>query len=447
MQIVDNSLNDTWSIANQGKAAAARPWVIQARIAGPADIVVYEYGARLDANCRAAATEQIDKARRLYNKLIGSIRTVHGEMNAWVLERAGPRAQVLHHQIATLEHEIATARTAADGGILRQLVPQRIALGTELTALLRPVRQAHRADIRSLFFSRVGNTTATLTYRLRCQAVDDGLGWATANAVLDSALLAWNKSLDLGRAPKFAVGDRKDQDSLSLQFTIKNGLPAERVFDGSSLEVHLTPPAAADRRAYGQFRFRLGLARDGVYATGTWQYHRPLPTGAHVSGARLIRRRVADKDRWTLQLVLRLEVPIHIECEHPVDLAAVHFGWVAVEGGRRVATIARSADPAAVQTLVMPASIETDLTHCASLQGQRALAKTALLPHLRATAIGAVDLPVPVLTELDSIAALPAQRVAIARIYRLQKALADTGGRGPDSMPGCARTAGNGKPR
>ncbi len=54
-------------------------------------------------------------------------------------------------------------------------------------------------------------------------------------------------------------------------------------------------------------------------------------------------------------------------------------------GGRRVVTIARSADPAAVQTLVMPASIETDLTHCASLQGQRALAKTALLPHLRAS--------------------------------------------------------------
>ncbi len=65
MQVVDNFLNETRSGANQGKAAAARPWVIQARIAGPADLVVYEYGARLDANCRAAATEQIDKARPL----------------------------------------------------------------------------------------------------------------------------------------------------------------------------------------------------------------------------------------------------------------------------------------------------------------------------------------------------------------------------------------------
>lgn len=275
-------------------AAAARPWVIQPWITGPADLVVYEYGARLNADCRAAATEQIDKARRLYNALIGCIRTVHSEMNAWVLERAGSRAQVLQDQLVALEREIAAARAAVDGEALRLHAPQRIALGTELTALLRPVRQVHRADIRSLFFSRVGNTTATLTYRLRCQAVDDGLGWATANAVLDNALLAWKKSLTVGRAPKFAVGDRKDQDSLSLQFTIRGGLPVERVLDGSSMEVHLIPPAVAERRAYGQFRFRLGLARDGVDATGTWQYHRPLPTGAHVSGARLIRRRVAD---------------------------------------------------------------------------------------------------------------------------------------------------------
>ncbi len=101
-------------------------------------------------------------------------------------------------------------------------------------------------------------------------------------------MLARKKSLALGRAPKFASADRKDQDTLTLQSTLKGGLPVERVLDGSSQEVHLTPTDAARRRAYGAFRFRLGLARDNVNATGTWQHHRPIPDGAHVVSARLV---------------------------------------------------------------------------------------------------------------------------------------------------------------
>src|SRR5438128_11605700 len=103
------------------------------------------------------------------------------------------------------------------------------------------------------------------------------------------------------------------------------------------MEIHLSPPDVARRRAYGQFRFRLGLARDDVNATGTWQYHRPLPEGAHVSSARLVRRRVADKERWSLQLVLRLPEPVRLEQVPTADLAAVHFGWMKGPRGRRVA--------------------------------------------------------------------------------------------------------------
>lgn len=182
------------------------------------------------------------------------------KMNAWVLDRAGPHAQPLHKQLSSTEEQITIAKSAADGkALLRQLAPQRIALGTELTAAIRPVRQAHRADVRNLFFSRVGNTTATLTYRLRRLAVDDELGWATANAVLDSALLAWKKSVAPGRAPKFAAGDRKDQDSLALQFTIKGGLPRRSVAptdsSASGLGWHATastPPAPGNATAHCQ---------------------------------------------------------------------------------------------------------------------------------------------------------------------------------------------------
>ena len=73
--------------------AEARPWVIEPWLAAPADIVVYEFGARLDAGSQVAANAQIQQARQLYNALVGCIRIVHTEMNAWVLDRAGPAAR------------------------------------------------------------------------------------------------------------------------------------------------------------------------------------------------------------------------------------------------------------------------------------------------------------------------------------------------------------------
>jgi hypothetical protein len=425
MQIADEFLRKAEPVGTT--EVAAHPLLIEPWMSAPPEIVVYEFGARLDVGCQAAASEQIHKARRLYNDVIGCIRGVHDQMNAWVLERAGPRAQALQAQLAACEQEIASAKVTAEFERLRLLAPQRLALGTELTSLLRPVRDTHRAEIRALFFARVGNTTNTETYQLRCQAVDEGLGWATATEALDSALLAWKKSLTLGRAPRFVDDDRKNQDTLTLQFNTKGGLPIERVLDGSNQEIHLSTPDLARRRAYGKFRFRLGLARDGVNASGTWQYHRPVPEGAQVTSARLVRRRVADKERWSLQLVLRLDEPIRLPHTPTAELAAVHFGWIKTDQGRRVATIARSADPTVAQAIVLPASIETDLARCADLQGQRAKTRDALMPRLVALVRARRQLPTTLLAELAAIGELPSNHVAFGRIYRLHKALGEIG--------------------
>jgi hypothetical protein len=398
------------------------PWLV-----APADIVVYEFGARLDAGSQVAAHAQILQARQLYNNLIGCIRIVHTEMNAWVLDRAGLAAQALQGQLLQCEGEIVGAKAAGDIVRLHQLAPQRLQLGTALTALLRPVRQQHRAVLRADFFSRVGNSTGTQTYALRCQAVEAGLGWATANEVLDSALLAWKKSLALGRAPGFANGDRRDQDSLTLQFTVKGGLPVQNVLDDSSQELHLVVPNSARRRAYGSFRFRLGLAQARLDATGTWQYHRPIPDGAHVTSARLVRRRVADRFSWSIQLVLRLGEPIQFAHTSAGPLAAVHFGWTRCEGGRLVATVAQDADPAAAMEIVLPSSIEDDLAQAAELQARRARARDDLLPQLAALSRVKRTLPAPLRTELEALASLPANRLAAPRLYRLHAALGQAG--------------------
>ena len=415
------------SLSRPDSAAAARPWVIEPWLAAPADIVVYEFGARVDAISQVAADAQIQQARKLYNDLIGCIRVVHTAMNAWVLDRAGPDAQALQGQLLQCEGEIASAKAASEVARLHRLAPQRLQLATALTTLLRPVRQQHRAMLRADFFSRVGNRTGTQTYALRCQAVAAGLGWATANEVLDSTLLAWKKSLALGRAPRFANGDRTDQDTLTLQFTAKGGLPIRQVLDGSSLELHMMAPDCARRCAYGSFRFRLGLAQAGVDATGTWQYHRPMPDGAHVTSARLVRRRVADRFRWSIQLVLRLGEPIQLAHTSAGPLAAIHFGWTRCEGGRLVATVAQDANPVAATKIVLPSSVEDDLAQAAELQARRARTRDALRPQLASLARVKRTLPAPLRSELEALASLPANRLAAPSLYRLHAALGKAG--------------------
>ncbi|ROZ78366.1 zinc ribbon domain-containing protein [Ramlibacter sp. WS9] len=418
--------SSAWDVAGGHESASGHAVQINPLVSPPPDVLVYEFGARLDDECAGAVFEQIRKARFLYNSLVERIRFIHEEMNAWVLERAGPDARDLQTRLTGCEHDIGAARSRSDVAALRLLSPLRVELGKELTPLLRPVREQHRAAIKSLFFSRVGNTRATETYQLRCQAVADGLGWATATMVLDSALLAWKRTLVMGRAPKAADQGRHLQDTLVLQFTDKGGLPAERVLDGSNREIHLCAPEVARRRAYGRFRFRLGLAKDNVYATGGWQYHRPLPSAAHVSSARLVHRRVADQDRWVLQLVLRLPEPIHLPSAPVADLACLHFGWMKSGKGRRVVTVARSADPGAVECVELAASVEDDLQRYAALQSGRAKSRAALVPKIAALA-SSNRLPAgAIAAEVDAMV-LQGDRVAPGKIYRLQTDLANVG--------------------
>lgn len=73
--------------------------------------------------------------------------------------RAGPHALARQARLTACERDIASARAAAAVEHRHVLVPQRLAIISELISLLRQTRERHRADIRALFFARVGNTT------------------------------------------------------------------------------------------------------------------------------------------------------------------------------------------------------------------------------------------------------------------------------------------------
>lgn len=386
----------------------------------PGNVRVFEYGVRLDADAQQAVHEQLWMAHGLYNDLVAIMRSCHEQVQAIVLEAAGEPAQRLLAAIEASTADFAAAKADNDEARMQEAATRRREARRELWALLAPVRK--HPDVRARtqpLYAQIGRSSGQATYQARCEAVARGLGWATANAVLDAALKAWATSIKRGRPPRFAKAAERTQQSLSLQFTRAGGVPTAELLAGRHKELMLRPPAEAGPRRYGQFEFRLGAAEAGRYATGTWQYHRPLPEGATVGMARLVARRKGAKHTYALQLLVKFA-----EAPSPVGhhgqrrpLVTVHPGWAADVTGRRIAGVAEGGDPGLASILRLPADIEQDLERAAQYQSRRDVERVALLARTCTAPVD--DLPESLADEVAAIRKLRPQHVSAQRLYRL----------------------------
>ena len=355
----------------------------------PADIpsgdsVIYEYGIRIDKDSAALVGAQISQARRLYNDVVASIRNTITDLQAFVVDRSGPEAISVQAEIEALTEAFAAAKAADSEPDMQRIAESRREKWRTLSGMLKAARKEHRAEIQERFLSRVGRNATCETYKLRSAAVAAGLGWGTANAVLDAGLQAFKKSFALGKAPRFAAGAEIYQDCLTLQFTAAGGIPAENILTDKHAEFMLRPDGGCGPRKYGELRFRLGSAKADTWASGTWQYHRPLPEGSHISLARLVRRRVGPHFKWAVQLLVKPKTPIREEVGERAPLVTVHFGWSADVEGRRVAGLADSADPGAAKIVALPPFIEAALERAAEIQGKRDESRDAVSVKVRA---------------------------------------------------------------
>ena len=389
--------------------------------ASDASVLIYEYGCRVDKECQPLIWEQIRKSRILYNNLVATIRRIVEESNAFILDQAGEDAKRVNDEIAALTVQFAEAKANDDEPAMKTIAQARRLKWRELGDQLKATRKACRKEVQEKYLSRIGKNSACETYQMRSQAVADGLGWATANAILDAALIAFKKSFVLGRAPRFASGEEKDQDCLTLQFTAAGGVPVDALLAGTNGEFTLMPPpSGARRRAYGQFRFRLGTAKAETYASGTWQYHRPLPANASIGLVRLVRRRIGKDYRYAIQLMVKLQRPLQETVnEGRKPLATIHFGWAHDLDGRRVAGIAESADPGGARLLQLPPSIEATLNAAAEIQGERDAARNEMIPKLKAAVTLPPDIDQVVTDEWNAFRRLPVTHISANRLVRL----------------------------
>ena len=396
--------------------------------------LVYEYGVRLDETTTPPAIDQILKARQLYNNIIAEMRETVELMRADTFRRAGAEANAIQKSIDALTEEIRTARTDTTTEDIRcaEAQAERSELSRQLSALLRKTRESCRSEYKEKFFSRIGKKSTCATYQLRCQAVSEGLGWATANAVLDNALMAFKKTFSVGKAPRFAPADKKTKDTLTLQFTAAGGIGMQTLLSGANNDLWLQVPDGCGPRKYGLLKFRLGRAADNKFATGTWQYHRPLPEGASIGRARLVRNKIGKDYRWYLQLQVKTTGPIASNSSGREPLAVIHFGAANDISSDRVAGFADSDDPNAARMIQLPATVEQELRKSAEVQSQRDRLRDALIPNIKSRLTSDIE---AIAGELASIRKLSVQYVSPARVHRLCNLL-----RTHEALPGWLET-------
>lgn len=386
----------------------------------PGDVLVYKFGCRLDKSSEQIASDQIALARRLYNDIIACMRQQVQSRAEKEIELGGDEAASINTEIAALTDKFKAAKAKNDETAMVAIATERRKAWGNLSLALKGVRVQHK-DVLKTYLMPIGRTAASSTYQLRSKYVQLGLGWGTANAILENALQAFQSTIKTGQAPHFARGDDKIKDTLTLQFTTAGGVPIERIVAGEHNEFKLSiPHDGVGRRCYGEMRFRLGAAKDDQWASGTWQAHRAIPNDANVAGVSLVRERIGRKHQWNIQLLLKLKTPIKIETERRQSLAVIHLGWSADSTGRRIGAIADAADAGLAQLIQLPPSIEENLARAKSIQGRRDAARDAVHEKLKTVAKSYWDTWPPELAdEIKAILKLPAQHVAISRLHRL----------------------------
>ncbi len=132
----------------------------------------------------------------------------------------------------------------------------------------------------------------------------------------------------------------KRQGGVAVQ--IQKGMTLERLFSGEDtrLRLALEPIPVPGRKGKPRPRLSLRISsneqRDPIWAIWPIIYHRPLPEGAVIKEAKVVRRMIASDARWHVVFTLELQNPV--QENPPTKWVALDIGWRRTEEDLKSAT-------------------------------------------------------------------------------------------------------------
>lgn len=311
--------------------------------------LVYKYGCK---SPRVVTSDivlgQLSDAHRYYNRLIELERRRIADRDEWMA--------ATYPEVASAEQAVADAEAALADALAAAQRAKIVARSKVAPKAERDVVIAARAARKEAFAARKavrGRVYDSAEFKARSAelysahgdrrkalyAEYGGLFWGTKNQIVESVEKAVEKSMG---QPQFRHWSRDGR----LTCQVIGGVSAADVYSCTDTRVQIERVAGHRKRAVVRVRIGSNPDRSPVWAEVMAYIHRPLPPGAVVMSASLVRRegtyhRMSDgvyrpNDEWSVQFTLRL--PDLPDREPRPGSVAVDVGWRTVgDGSLRVA--------------------------------------------------------------------------------------------------------------
>lgn len=340
------------------------------------DTIVYKYLVPRTAKLPAHALEQLDKGLALKRDLVSSERSFDElRQEIWTKHPdVGAAQEVLDQAIADFS---AVKEQVNDERIQDQSTAPRAKTRAALVSA-RKVVTAARAEFKAAkvaagpdvidHLNELDAQRQAARKELRKVAVENGLFWATGNAILDDHIQACKQVIRLrknGRAAQRRMPRYDDAATLSTQIQRGAGRPVrspELIASGIGPYrnvFQLAPWISPENWPKGRGPHRratltLRIAgQDAEPLVLPVYVSRPIPAEADITDVQVTRRFIGGKQRLSVALTLHVPKP---EPRTTGDVVAMRLGWKSIQPGLvRVATVALPTGPL---TTPIPKGIE-----------------------------------------------------------------------------------------
>jgi hypothetical protein len=301
--------------------------------------IVYKYGLLQPTKSVEVIEEQMRLAHAYYNRLIEIERGRRQRVDALLMPHLGE----VPGRVANLEAKLEKAEDAVKRYRSRtrsQNVPDELRGAVKETRKeLRAARAELRKERRRAFKlpeikERLRIIDAEAREESKTARKTSGCYYGTYLIVEQAAAAACKSKTP----PKF----KRWTGEGALGVQIQNGITPEEVIGGTDrrLQIAPVPETAWKRRRSPEQRTKLkfrvaSVNREPVWGEWAMIMHRPLPPKAKIMLAKVVRERLAGRDRWSLHLTLRLPGEWTAEPQAPEGAVAVDIGWRLKDSGVR----------------------------------------------------------------------------------------------------------------
>ncbi len=295
---------------------------------------VWRYGLLPPTVNAAGVAEQMRLAHTYQNRLIELERKRRNDRDT-VLEQSTPAMVDVTAKIKATETELERerARISAERSKTKNKEAGNTDLARDAVAALKQLRKEYRIHLKEAL--EIATVKATLA------VIEDGHKVAVREA-RGTCGVYWGTYLQIegavqqarasSTAPKFVRWTGDGAVSVQLQ----KGLSTESVINCTDQRVRLSlqpiPVPGRGGKPCPRLLLRIGsVGREPVFAEWPVTYHRPLPCDGAIKWAKVVRRRQASHDQWSLHLTVETNAP---EMSNDDSAIAVNLRWkgVSVDG-------------------------------------------------------------------------------------------------------------------